>query len=144
MNPRMLAAIMTVLMILFGIFLPINRLIPYPANLIGLFLILSGTYIGMEAIILFRKNRTPLDPEQPPTRLVMARVFTFTRNPMYLGLTIIMAGLSIILGSISAFIFPILFILGANFFIVPKEETRMEILFGTEYTDYKNEVRRWL
>jgi protein-S-isoprenylcysteine O-methyltransferase Ste14 len=70
--------------------------------------------------------------------------FGFSRNPMYLGMLIWLVGLAILLGSLIAFLFPILLFLLANFLLIPTEERRMEHQFGKQYVAYRQRVRRWL
>ena len=70
--------------------------------------------------------------------------FRFTRNPMYLGMLIWLTGLAVLLGSLMAFLFPILLFLLANSLIIPLEERLMEETFGESFLDYKRRVRRWL
>jgi protein-S-isoprenylcysteine O-methyltransferase Ste14 len=63
---------------------------------------------------------------------------------MYLGALIWLFGLAILLGSLAAFLFPILLLLLANFLIIPLEERSMEGLFEEQYAEYRRRVRRWL
>jgi protein-S-isoprenylcysteine O-methyltransferase Ste14 len=70
--------------------------------------------------------------------------YTFTRNPMYLGITIVLFGFAVFFSSVVMLIAPIGFLLVIDRMAIPLEEQNMERLFGTSYFDYKTRVRRWL
>jgi protein-S-isoprenylcysteine O-methyltransferase Ste14 len=55
-----------------------------------------------------------------------------------------LVGLAVLLGSLTAFLFPIVLFLLANFLIIPPEERNMEQTFGEQYVEYRGRVRRWL
>jgi protein-S-isoprenylcysteine O-methyltransferase Ste14 len=63
---------------------------------------------------------------------------------MYLGMTVILLGSAVLLGSISALIPPILFAVMMQFIYIPLEESNLKKTFGPEYLDYSKKVRRWL
>jgi protein-S-isoprenylcysteine O-methyltransferase Ste14 len=62
---------------------------------------------------------------------------------MYLGVLIWLIGLAILLGSLIAFLFPILLFLLANFLVIPVEEKDLQGIFGEQFIEYKRRVRRW-
>jgi protein-S-isoprenylcysteine O-methyltransferase Ste14 len=76
--------------------------------------------------------------------LITYGLYRFTRNPMYLGLMLIVLGVAILQGSLAAFLpLPVFaWILQTRF--VRGEERFLESLFGAEYLDYKSTVRRWI
>ena len=63
---------------------------------------------------------------------------------MYLGILIIMIGLSLVVGTVAALISIIVYVLWANFISIPYEEQKMERQFGEDYRAYKKSVRRWI
>jgi len=63
---------------------------------------------------------------------------------MYLGMIAILLGGAIVLGSITAFFFPILFFIAMEIVFIRYEEISLEEIFGQTYLDYKKQVRRWL
>ena len=71
-------------------------------------------------------------------------VFQFTRNPMYLGMTLILFGVSVCVGSMTAFVSPVAFFFISERRFIPPEEVVMENLFGENYLEYKRRVRRWV
>ena len=108
--------------------------------------IISGLIVIASAIILFKKNKTtvtPLDPSRS-TKLITRGIYKYSRNPMYLGLSFVLSGVSIIVNPIGGFIFIPLFILYLNFFQIMPEENAMTDLFEKEFLEYKKSVRRWI
>jgi len=89
------------------------------------------------------KNRTSIQPFETPDVLITSGLFKLSRNPLYLGMAIAFFGLVITLGSLSPFIFPIIFVIIINRVIIPYEENKLEIVFGDKYLDYKTKTRRW-
>jgi len=84
------------------------------------------------------------EPFQTPSTLVVEGPYKFSRNPIYLAVTILLIGLAILVGSLSIFIVAIvLFIIFQKWF-VGWEEKKLEEVFGEEYLEYKKRVRRWL
>jgi len=78
-----------------------------------------------------------------PNKLVTSGPFRFSRNPNYLGMALLLFGIAILLGNLSAFISPMLFVVLIDIFVIPVEEKNLEKKFGKKYLDYKNRVRRW-
>jgi len=78
------------------------------------------------------------------TSLVTSAPYTFTRNPMYLGLTIVLFGFAVFFGSIVMLLAPIAFVVIIDRMVIPREEANMERLFGPTYVEYKLRVRRWI
>jgi protein-S-isoprenylcysteine O-methyltransferase Ste14 len=92
----------------------------------------------------FRRAGTPVEPWRPSSALVTDGVYRFTRNPIYLGMALLYAGLA--LGADSAvalaLLVPLLALVQAG--IVAREERYLEGRFGDEYRRYKASVRRWI
>jgi len=76
--------------------------------------------------------------------MITSGPYKFTRNPMYLGMSLLFFGLAIFLGSLVAFSFPLLFIILMDATFIPQEEKNLERRFGKKYIEYKNKVRRWI
>ena len=96
------------------------------------------------SILLFKKRGTPIDPYGRPTALVVTGPFRLSRSPMYLGLTTVLLGIAIYVGTLPWFLAPLAFALTMHVAFIPREERNLERQFGQEYLDYKNRVRRWL
>ena len=118
----------------------------YPWRWAGPVIMVSAFLLDLDSLFIFRRNHTtinPLHPEQTST-LVTEGLYRFTRNPMYLGLLIVLTGWSIYLGNITAlFVLP-LFALVITYWQIVPEERVLEQKFGDHYLAYKRSVRRWL
>ena len=113
-------------------------------SLVGLAPILAGVALNLGAVAAFRRHATTADPEGEPAVLVTDGVYRFTRNPMYLGGTLILFGFAVLLGAATPFAVPPCYaILAANRFL-PPEEQRLARAFPSEYDDYRRHTRRWL
>lgn len=111
---------------------------------IGILILIFGLSITFYSFYLFKKNKTPIIPGQKPKFMVAQGTYKFTRNPMYLGVVTALFGISAYIGNLLSFFVPILFFIAMNFYFVPFEEKLMESIFGKEYLNYKNNVRRWI
>ena len=113
-----------------------------------LFLIM--TIIGLTIIVIgvktFNKSDTTINPLNPSeaSHLVTHGVFSYTRNPMYLGMVIILLGATVYNGVYIGMIVLPCFILYITEFQIKPEEEAMEEIFAGDYTDYLKRVRRWL
>jgi protein-S-isoprenylcysteine O-methyltransferase Ste14 len=125
-------------------FAPIVELLRPPAPLVGLFPLALGLMLGFPSAARFRRAGTPLRPGSKPTVLVQDGPYRFTRNPMYLGMTLIVLGVALLPGSLSPLLVPPLFLALIQQLFVKREERWMEEAFGAAYLDYKRRVRRWL
>jgi len=124
--------------------IPLISLPDFPWHYIGLFLMLIGGGIAISSIVKFILEKTPIKPFEKSTQLVTGGFYKYSRNPMYLGLVLLLIGLNICLGTISP-IFPIIifvWILQTQF--IRLEEKMLEETFGKEYLNYKNKIRRWI
>lgn len=124
--------------------LPQFRFITGNARYIGILVFVLGLSTTFYSFYLFKKNKTPILPGQKPTFAVMEGTYKFTRNPMYLGVTIALLGASLYIGNLLALLSPLIFFLAMNLIYVPFEEKLMENIFGKKYLDYKRKVRRWI
>ncbi len=111
---------------------------------IGYGLMLIGISLPIWGARLFRHYRTNIIPYKNPDHMVTSGPFQFSRNPMYLGMFILLIGVAISYGNIMGFIFPIIYFSVAHFWYIPFEEEKMLDAFGDEFLTYKTKVRRWL
>ena len=136
-------AILIALPILSHYLIPVMIVIPRPYSYLGAVLMLLGLALMTWTATLFREERASFQLHGGSSALVTSGPFRFSRNPMYLGMLIWLVGLAVLLGSLIAFLFPVLFFLLANLLVIPPEEKRMEQLFGSQFVEYKRRVRRW-
>ncbi len=142
-HPPLLAAGLLLGTLILHFILPENRTVAWH-HVIGLLLVAAGVGICVFAAAIFQARDTTKNPYGEPTEFVVQRPYTFTRNPMYLGLATILAGFAIFFGSIVMLVAPVAFVFVIDRNIIPREEETMERLYGQQYLDYKNRVRRWI
>jgi protein-S-isoprenylcysteine O-methyltransferase Ste14 len=137
-------SILIVLPIIFHCLVPVIQVIDPPYVYLGLVLMLLGLALMTWAAMHFRKAGTSFQLHGETSVLVTTGPFRFSRNPIYLGMLIWLLGMAILLGSLIAFLFPVILFLLANFFIVPLEESALEARIGEQVIEYRCRVRRWL
>ncbi|MGO9450245.1 MAG: methyltransferase family protein [Candidatus Binataceae bacterium] len=115
-----------------------------PHELLGLLLVAGGIGISFYAAAIFQARDTTRDPFGAPSSFVVVVPYTFTRNPMYLGITLALLGFAVFFGSVVMLLAPIGFFVALDRIVIPNEEASMERQFGQQYLDYKARVRRWL
>jgi protein-S-isoprenylcysteine O-methyltransferase Ste14 len=145
--PPLVAALVALLMwLLPGAATPAAAWPPPPTSVLALFLALAGGAITAAGLFAFRRARTTVNPLRPEksSSLVTSGVFGFTRNPMYLGLALLLAGWAAQLASPLALLGPVGFVAYAQRFQVLPEERVLGRLFGKEWEAYRTKVRRWL
>jgi protein-S-isoprenylcysteine O-methyltransferase Ste14 len=121
--------------------------IPYGVRVpAAVLLAMAGVALAGSGIVTFRRARTTINPHKPgdATALVSSGPYRFTRNPMYAGMLLVLAGWAAYLGSMPALLGPVAFILYINRFQIVPEERALQWLFAGEYLAYKSRVRRWL
>ena len=105
-----------------------------------------GVLISIAGVRSFRKARTTLNPLSPKsaTSLVDFGIYRFTRNPMYLGLLLVLIAVAFFLRNPLALLGAPAFVLYMNRFQIRPEEAALTTLFGEKYIEYQTRVRRWL
>ena len=124
--------------------LPIKRIVHSPYTYLGFVFILLGLALNTWSVRLLKKRNTTIDFQEMPNRLVTDGPFRISRNPLYLGGVILSLGIAILLGSLITFVFPVALLLILDRLYIPAEETRLEKIFGEEYLEYRQKVRRWI
>lgn len=119
--------------------------VPYGAYIGGIF-IAVGVTIDLVSVLAFLKAKTTVTPLKPEkaSQLVTSGFYRFSRNPMYLGMLFILVGVAIWFGSLANIVILASFVAYITAFQIKPEETRLEQLFGADYRDYRQQVRRWL
>ena len=124
-------------------FLSDYNLIAFPFNLSGLVFCYSGLVIMGKARDLFRQNKTTLALDIPTT-FIRVGLFAKTRNPMYIGMFLMLLGIAVCFCNLIALTAPLLFLLMVGVFVIPYEERIMLQTFGQEYQNYRQRVKRWI
>jgi len=110
---------------------------------VGLVLMAAGGALGFAAVRVFRKAGTAVRPWKPSSALVTEDVFQWLRNPMYVGLMLMLAGFAVMIASDWTLVMTIVFALVIHFGVVKREERYLEAKFGDPYRAYRKRVRRY-
>ena len=133
--------------------LSLDRLLPLPLILpeialirwaIGGGLILIGVAIMAAGVRNFSRAATPVPSNQPVRALVTTGIHGWSRNPIYVGMFLLYAGIGIGARSPWVLILALPLVIILRYRVVAREETYLERRFGDAYRDYKARVRRWL
>lgn len=115
-----------------------------PLDPMGRALFLGGLALMFWGIVTFHRAKTAVYPNQPASALVGGGPYRFTRNPMYVGLTIAYLGGVASANSVWPLAVLPLVLLGVYRFVIRREERYLESEFGDAYREYCARVRRWL
>jgi protein-S-isoprenylcysteine O-methyltransferase Ste14 len=132
--------------------LGLNQLMPWrPAwmtmegvHWVGTALALAGFIVAPASAGWFLLRGTTLHPAGQPTHLIVRGAHAWSRNPMYLSLTIIYVGMALALGKTWPLVLVVLPWAAVNWIVIPFEESRLRKAFGQDYADYCRTVRRWM
>ena len=114
------------------------------SSLIGLSALLMGVIIILFSVLEFKRNKTTINPFKSSSVLITNKLYSYTRNPMYLGMLIILLGNGLILSNLGTIFIAFLFIPIMNMRVIKYEEIMLDIEFTERATSYKQRVRRWL
>lgn len=113
-------------------------------EMVGLVLLVAGLLLGAWGILTFWRVRTSILPFRPASSFVIAGPYRFTRNPMYVGLTVAYIGLSMMTALAWALVVLPLVLIALYALVIRREERYMRHAFGADYVAYARRVRRWL
>ena len=115
-------------------------------DLISVLILLIGILILINPIFKFIKSKTTIDPIKfkKVNKLITSGIYKYSRNPMYLGLLMIVISTSIFYLNFFSIITPFLFYFWINRFQIKREEIFLTEKFGKEYSLYKAKTRRWI
>ena len=138
-----------VLILVISIFFSSKKidLIHIPFQLpISIFILSVGILIFINPVMQFIKSKTTINPIklEETNKLVTSGIFKYSRNPMYLGMLMIIISTSIFYLNIYSILTPFLFVFWINKFQIKREEVFLTKKFGKEYLSYKNKTRKWL
>ncbi|MGB3549857.1 MAG: isoprenylcysteine carboxylmethyltransferase family protein [Candidatus Binatus sp.] len=142
-HPPLLAAALLLVTLVLHFLLPEERTVGW-YQVIGLLVVAFGAGLSCFAAAIFQTRETTRKPWGEPSAFVVQAPYTWTRNPMYLGVTAALFGLAIFFSSIAMLLAPAVFFAVIDRMVIPREEETLERLFGNDYVDYKNRVRRWI
>jgi protein-S-isoprenylcysteine O-methyltransferase Ste14 len=134
--------------LLLGLMLDRRRRLPFlprgVARGLGLSLLGGGAVFNAWFLLTIRKTDVPIRTDKPVPRLTTEGPFHYSRNPSYLALAIIYAGIASLRNSLWAMLLlaPALWVMQRE--VIGREERYLERAFGEEYLAYKARVRRWV
>lgn len=143
-NPFVIYLGLAIVAILLQKILPLSFISGVPARVLGVFLIALNFGFGLPALRGMLQAKTSLNPNRPSTSLVLSGIYRLTRNPMYIGLTLIFAGLLVYFQISWGLLFVPLVVWLITIWVIIPEEKYLEKKFGEEYLQYKSNVRRWI
>ena len=141
--PPVFVLLSLLLIVLFYFIIPKFNLIPFPFNLGGILIAFLGFSIMGKSRDLFRKHKTTLDIEKSSS-LITEGIFARTRNPMYMGMFLLLLGFGICFRNLLSILVPFVFAASIRILFITAEERMLSETFGQHYLDYKKRVRRWI
>ena len=111
---------------------------------LGWGLLATGLALSFSGVATFLRARTAVIPHHPASRLVTSGPYRFTRNPMYLGLTLAYLGGTVLVNSVWPLLLLPLVLLVLTVAVIRREERYLAAAFADEYAAYRRRVRRWL
>jgi protein-S-isoprenylcysteine O-methyltransferase Ste14 len=141
--PPILLLIFTALMIALKSLLPGPLVVPFPYSWLGAILAIAGLGVTLTAARRFYRIRTNIRTFNEPTLMVTDGLFSWSRNPMYLGMSVFLVGLGIVLGTLWPLLVAAAFIVIADRWYIRFEEAAMRRKFGEAYVAYTERTRRW-
>jgi protein-S-isoprenylcysteine O-methyltransferase Ste14 len=111
---------------------------------IGTVMFVAGLGLMFWGIVSFWHVRTSILPFRPARTLVIVRPYTFTRNPMYLGMTVAYLGGAIATNWAWPLVFLPFVLMAVSSFVIAREERYLRAAFGEQYEGYCARVRRWI
>lgn len=125
---------------------PIYQWLHTPWNKLGLVLIGIALLCDFWSLYLFYRAKTTPNPMRPDNSayLVTSGLYQYSRNPMYVGLTVMLVGWGMYLGSVSPFALVPVFVRLMTKQQIEPEEAALTQKFGNAYQEYRQRVRRWL
>lgn len=113
-------------------------------RVLGWMLLLGGIAIGVWAALAFRAHNTSIRPDRGADALIESGPYAWSRNPIYLGEAIALAGAALAFNRLTFLIAAPLFALAVNRLAIRREEAHLARRFGEAYQRYTERTRRWL
>ena len=124
--------------------LPVDAIGPASLRSWGPAVGISGFCVMMQAWWQFKRTDVAICPTAETSALITDGIYRFTRNPMYLGMVMMLAGIALIVGTLPFYVAAVTLFAILNFVFCPYEEAKLERTFGSPFRQYRIRVRRWL
>lgn len=142
--PPAVLLVAIILQLMLHFIVPVVRFIPAPWNLLGVLPLALGVAMNLVADGAFKRVETTVKPFQESSELVTDGIYAYTRNPMYMGYVLMLAGLAILARSLTPWlVIPVFAVLMVRVFIQDEERMLAE-KFGEIWDTYSKCVRRWV
>jgi protein-S-isoprenylcysteine O-methyltransferase Ste14 len=144
MMPTAWLLIALVVMAILGFLFPLMRIIPAPWVLLGVVPLALGVAMNLVADRAFHRADTTVKPFQESSALLTDGVFRISRNPMYLGFVLILAGVAVLFGTVTPWLVIPAFAALIGRAYIRVEERMLAEKFGAVWQEYSRKTRRWL
>lgn len=142
--PLLLVLILAITMLILDRVLPLFRILHPPLAYLGAVPAAIGVLIVLISAGLFRLRKTTINPFGEPAVVVQDGFYRFSRNPMYLGMLLVLTGVGLWRGNVLALLLAPAFAAIMTRCYIVREEQLLEDRFGGEYRAYRGRVRRWI
>ena len=115
-----------------------------PTGWLGAIVFVLALALGVWAIVTMTRAGSNVPTNLPTTTIVESGPYRFTRNPIYLGMFLVLTGLAIAFDNLWLLVMLLPFALVIRYGVVAREEAYLERKFGDVYRGYRSRVRRWL
>jgi protein-S-isoprenylcysteine O-methyltransferase Ste14 len=123
--------------------MPTTQIVPGAWRLLGVLPVILGILISYAAEKQFHQAETTVNPFKESDCLVTEGLYRFSRNPMYLGMALILLGIACLLGSLTPFAVIFIFMGWIQVQFIRHEEQMLSTQFGQDWLEYTERVRRW-
>jgi protein-S-isoprenylcysteine O-methyltransferase Ste14 len=144
LNPFVIYIVIAAVSVLLQFLVPLPFISRQPARIAGAAIMVVNLVIGLPAVRGMLTARTSLNPNRPTTSLVLSGPYRFSRNPMYIGLTLLYAGLMTFFQIPWGLLLTPIVIWLITIWVIHPEEDYLGEKFGDQYLNYKETVRRWI
>lgn len=143
--PPALFAVSILVGFLLNLWIPLALPIPVAvARVSGGVLLLAGVALGLAAMRALAGAGTSPVPHRPSRALVARGAYGISRNPIYLGMALLLAGVAVLARSGWHLVMLVVFVIGIDRLQIRREERYLEARFGEEFRAYGSRVRRWI
>ena len=142
--PLLLVLVLAITMLVLDRVLPLFRVLHPPIAYLGAVPVTFGVLIVLISAGLFRFRKTTINPFGEPAVMVQDGFYRFSRNPMYLGMLLVLTGVGLWLGNVLALLLAPAFVAIMTRGYIVREEQLLEERFGDGYRAYRSRVRRWV
>ena len=142
--PPLILIIFLAIGVLINLIQPLNFIYGSARFISGIVILLISGIIVLSAQIRMKRAGTNIDVRKPSTSVVTDGIYCYTRNPMYLAMVILLIALAFLLNNLWILIVIPFFMAVIQKGVIMREEAYLERKFGSEYTEYKKRVRRWI